>query len=1155
MVYLEKLVMRGFKSYGKKRVEVNFSDSFTTVVGPNGSGKSNIGDAIQFVLGNLSSKSMRASVLQDLIFMGGKDEDPSDEAVVKIHFNNENDGLPVDDDEVIVSRKIKSDNRSIYRINGDRTSRKNILDTLMSAGISPQGHNIILQGDVTEIIKMSPLERRNIIEEVSGIEEYEDKKEEAEKELKKSEENLDKIEFRVSEVEKQVERLEEERNDALRYKHLKDKLKEKEKSLVAGKIDKLKNEIKESEKNLEEFKDEINKKQEEIDEIKSHIKNNENKIEEIDDKIENNEIIDIERKIEREKGKIEGKKRSIDQINERIERLGSEIDDKESKINNLHEKEQKKLEKVQKLKNSKQELDETINSKKEKYEELLGSLEDIDENIVELREELENIEDRLNEDREKFYDLKDKLRNKESELKENQNSLKELRDKEIPLKSKKKDLKKEKEELKELEEKISELRTEYYDMGDKESRKREEIKDIKSELDEKKEKLSEHRRQNSYKRPVREILNIKEDIKGIHGTIGDLIEIKDQDYKTAIETAIGSRLDNIVVEHFDAAKKCINYLKSNKLGRASFIPLDKIKPRPVNNYKDEGVIDLAINLIEFNSKFNKALKYVLGSTLVVEDLNTAKKIENKRMVTLEGELIEKSGKMVGGSKKKRKKSITNVSNLENEIQNLEKKRKKLEEQINQLEDSKIDLRERIAENKANKKNKKQKIENLEKEIEDLSNQKEKREMIIKNLKSTKNELESEIENIKEQFQEKKSSVNELNKKKKELKQRINESESKEIDQEVRKLEEEINDLKDKKMNIESDLNKNESKVEMYQENIKETKNEVNKLKEKIKKLKQDRKSKKEELDRLEQNLTQIKDKKKKINKKVNKLKSNKKDLKNEIEQLNNKKEKLENKKSKLKDKLKSEDIDKARKREKIVDLKEEHNIDGAEKPDDLQKLKTKIKNMKKEINELQPVNMKSIDEYEQVEERYIELKNKKEKLLEEKKSIEEFIKNMEQKKENVFLNAYNTISDNFSIIFKDLSNGGEAHMSINEEDPLDSDSGLEIEASPAGKEIKRIEAMSGGEKALTALAFLFAIQKYEPAPFYLLDEIDAHLDDKNVERVAEMIANSNESQYIVITLRDAMMAKANKIIGVTMENGISRTLGLDMEEASEIIES
>ena len=412
--------MRGFKSYGKKRVEVNFSDSFTTVVGPNGSGKSNIGDAIQFVLGNLSSKSMRASVLQDLIFMGGKDEDPSDAAVVKIHFNNENDGLPVDDDEVIISRKIKSDNRSIYRINGDRTSRKNILDTLMAAGISPQGHNIILQGDITEIIKMSPLERRNIIEEVSGIEEYEDKKQEAEKELKKAEENLDKIEFRVSEVEKQVERLEEERNDALRYKHLKDKLKEKEKSLVAGKIDKLKREIKESEKNLEEYKDEINKKQEEIDEIKSHIKSNESKIEEIDDKIENNEIIDIERKIEREKGKIEGKKRSIDQINERIERLGSEIDDKESKINELHEKEQKKLEKVQKLKKDKKELDKDINSKKKKYEGLLKNLEDIDENIVELREELEDfyrdeveerVRERMSEDSELDDDKKIEIMN------------------------------------------------------------------------------------------------------------------------------------------------------------------------------------------------------------------------------------------------------------------------------------------------------------------------------------------------------------------------------------------------------------------------------------------------------------------------------------------------------------------------------------------------------------------------------------------------------------------------------------------------------------------------------------------------------------------------------------------------------------------------
>lgn len=1154
MVHLEKLVMEGFKSYGNKKVEVTFSNSFTTVVGPNGSGKSNIGDAIQFVLGTLSSKSMRASVLQDLIFMGGKARDPASNALVEVYFNNEDEELPVDDDEVVISREIRSDNRSIYRVNGEKTSRKSILDTLMSAGISPEGHNIILQGDVTEIIKMSPMQRRNIIEEVSGIEEYEDKKKEAEKELSSAKENLDKIEFRVSEVGKQVERLEQERNDALRYQHLKEKLEKDKDSLIAGRIEKLKQEVEKAEEEINEYQGKIEKKTEAIKQIRSDIKEKENKIDEIESEIEDNEIVEVERKKERIKGRIDNKKRNIGHINDRIERSKDKKTEEESKIEELKRKKYEKQSEIEEIKKEKNKIQEKIQNKKEKYESLIQELEDLDENVVELRDQLQKIEDKLEKERDRYYEIKDELNEKEIELKETKNSYENLEDKEIPIEEKERELKTTKNDLENLEDRISDLRSQYYDIGDKESKKRKEIKKIKSKLDDKRDKLEEHRRQTRYRKPVREILDVKGDIKGVHGTVGDLIEIKDQKFDIAIETAIGGRLDNIIVENYESAQKCINYLKTNRLGRASFIPLDRITPRPVNYYEDDGVIDLAIDLIDFDPKFRDALEYVLGSTLVVKDLDTAKSIENKRMVTLEGELIEKSGKMVGGSKKSKNKSMINVSSLENEIKELEDKRDSLEEQINDLEDEKIRLREEIAESKAKKENKEEKIEDLKTEIEDLNDQSKKRQMIKENLESSKKELEKDLSKLNSDFEEKERKIEELSDKKEEIKNKIDESESKEIDQKVRNIEEEISGLKDKKREIESELDSHKSKIEMFDNNIEEAREEINSINEKISDLKENRTKEKEELREKEEKLNEIKERQKDVEEKIDKLKDERKDLRKKIEILNQGEQNLQEDLSELKDNLKKKDIGKARKTERIQDLREEHDLEDAEPPEDLEELETKIEDMKKELEDLQPVNMKSIDEYEEIEERYGELKTKKEKLLEEKKSIEKFIQNMEQKKKKVFLEAYNSISSNFSEVFEDLSEGGEAHMSINEEDPLDSDSGLEIEASPAGKEIKRIEAMSGGEKALTALAFIFAIQKYEPAPFYLLDEIDAHLDDKNVERVANMIKNSEESQYIIITLRDAMMSQADKIIGVSMENGISKTFGLDMNEAMDYIE-
>ncbi|MEM5783008.1 MAG: AAA family ATPase [Candidatus Aenigmatarchaeota archaeon] len=826
MPRIERLEMQGFKSFAKKTI-IEFPTNFSLICGPNGSGKSNILDSICFVLGRTSAKSMRADRLSQLIYNGDK---PAEYAKVSLVLNNSDKIFPLEEEHITISRSINRKGVSIYKLNGNTVTREKIIEILRAGNIHPDGHNIILQGDITEIIEMSPIERREIIDEISGIAEFDEKREKAQKELSVVEERL------------------------------------KEATITL------------------------------------------------------NERFAILKKLEKEK-----------EAAEEFERLSKELDAVRATISKIR---------LTEAELGMKKLEEIIKEKSKICEELDNEIKEIDKSIEEL-------EKKSSESTKQLIERKDEI---------------------------------------ELLRQIEQLKSEI-------SRRKDRIEFIKTDnerLVQLKEKLSAFAIDTN---PV-----IKEILKlgwsGIYGTFGSLIQTEEK-YKTAIEIAAGQHLNDIVVKDIDTTIECIKYLKSKKIGRATFLPLDKIHPRndsEVKKYlKENGVIDIAINLVKFDKKYYNAISFVLGDTLIIENIDVAKKIGigNVRCVTLDGDLIDKSGSIVGGfySKKKTFESL--------EIERIEKN-------INQnnLEMQKIIEEIKIAEEKLNELSKKQIARTSE--FDDIQKMRTQTERLLLQLKMKRKEL----------------AENQLN------------------------ISQEIQNFQLKKARLEAEL-----------ENIKT----------------------------------------------------------------------------------------------EFSNFKEAEIL----KENDIIKLQSIENDLRIKINKLGPINMRAIEEWKKLKESYDEMSSKVNALLEERNKILQVIAEIESQRKNIFMQTLNGIAFHFKKIFKELC-GGESNLKLeyyseNTEIQNLNEAGLIIEATPPGKKTLNIDSLSGGEKTLAALAFLFAIQQYKPAQFYVLDEIDAALDKPNSRKIAEIIKKYSETaQFIVISHNDETISAADCVYGVSMFNNQSKIIGIKM---------
>ncbi|HDM22694.1 MAG TPA: chromosome segregation protein SMC [Methanomicrobia archaeon] len=1139
MVYIKKIEMKGFKSYGEIKVTVPLSEGFTCIIGPNGSGKSNIADALLFVLGGLSAKSMRAEVFSDLIYTGKNTQ----YAEISLYFDNSDNKFPVDKKEVVITRIVFKDGRSIYKVNKKKETRSYVLDLLSEVGITPDGYNIVRQGEIMNFINMTSLERREIIEDISGIAEFEEKKEKGLRELERTEENLARVNLIIEEVKKQMDRLENEKNDAIRYNFLKSEIQKLKGIFLHSKLEKYNRELDSKRKEVIQIKKNAEKLNSELKSYLDSIANLERVMEDLEEDLErknseyleiNGENEDLKRKFSELEQNIKHEEENLERNKEEIERLNREKEETLKEINKIEE-DLRKIEKskisvekeINAIESEIKELEEEIERKtdflKRDYDIIVETLENQKEIFYEKKNKLSSLEDRKLFLSERLKEKKEIYEEKKAEYTKNKS---ELQSYEASLLSTEEDIKRFESEMEKIESRIYHIEGELW-------KKKEDLLRIKSKRSFDLEK----------DRVFKEVLS--SGIRGIYGRVKDLGKTK-KEYSVALEVAGGRRLDYIVVDTDETAKACVKYLKRRKAGRATFIPLNKIKRRtPREVKKKEGFVDYAINLVEFDDKFKPVFEYVFGDTVVIKNIDFAENFEIFRRVTLDGDLIETTGVVTGGFYKPKggfadKDEETRQRTIENEI-------KALNNEKNELEKKLRDLKEKL-------KNSTQRRMGLESGIKTLKMRLETEEIenLERDIKIEQNklrEIEKNIQDLRKEYEVIESSLNEMEAKKGSLYSELMERSGEEIGR-INDLKGDLEIKKKEYQKIDRDFISKKSRLEMLNQNysgilerLKEKNLYSQKMSLKIEEYKKELKNVQERCieteERIKFKIKELEDTKNRRTKKrdeLNNFRKEKDEIEKNLMNLNTRISILEQSIG---------DIEK-----EIEETSEEAELyEKTEIVDDIKQIDFKIKRMEREKESLEPINMRAIEEYEETEQRYLVLKTKYEKILKEKEAVLEFINKVEKRKREVFMETFNRIAENFSSIFFELS-GGEGNLLIeNEADPFSG--GIDIEAKPRGKEIKKIASMSGGEKALTALAFVFAIQRYKTAPFYLFDEIDAHLDDENVRKVAEMIKRvSKESQFIVITLRDAMMASADRLFGVSMKDGISRIVAVELQDTA-----
>ena len=1182
-MYLKRLEMQGFKSFADKTV-LEFMPGITTVIGPNGSGKSNISDGIRWVLGEQSIKSLRGAKSEDIIFAGTQNRKSLGFAETSIVIDNSDGKLPIEYSEVVVTRRIFRNGEAGYFINKTPCRLKDVLELFMDTGIGKDGYSIIGQGKIDEILSNKSEERRNIFEEAAGIVKYRVRKNESEKKLEQTKLNLLRINDIINEIEANIEPLKEQSEKAKKFLSLREELKSIEIGLFKYNIDSYR-------KKIEEIINDVNV-------ITSNQKDEEGRLAVLQNLKEN-----LKQELEEITAKIEETQNLGFESEKKIEQINSEIGVANERIsNNINNQETYKKE-IEELQNRNKEIEEEKENRIEKKDNLLANKEKFVKELEEKQAKLNDLSSKLTEE-EKQIEEKKRVVENNTEIKyankeqtsnletENQNLQKRSKtvineitdtisnlDEKRMMKSdllktfnekesKKNDFKKRLEEISSKKEEANNKIKQYEDkINNKMSELR--IKDSKQKF------LSEmEREKEGYSRTVKAILLECEKSsklnKGVRGVLANLISVPEE-YKTAIEMVLGSLLQNIVTETEEDAKKIIEYLRENNLGRASFLPIASVKGKKIdrlikNNL--DGVIGVAAELIETKKDYEGIIYNLLGKTVIVKDMETAIILARQnsysfRIVTLKGDIINSSGAISGGSVTQKSTSIIGRTNqikeLEKEISKLNKEIEEITKEKENYQTSITSLIQQVAELEQTSQaieieyaTEKQKLESLEETISEL----EKR---LENLKKEKQEIAKTIEENSLKQQEIEQKTIELDKQNTELNTQIqafadkNKENQKYIDDlnfditnlkiSVTSFDESNNSLEEILARIETELQNNLSKIENKNAQIQKAIDENESLNKSIEEYKAQIEQIKLEVSTSSETIDKLRKQKQENNDKTNKTEKEIEEKYSIIEDLKSQANKSEVRKSKLEVEL-----------EQIINKMWEdyevtpNNAQEYKIPNNIQETTKQVKNLREEIKELGSINIDSIEEYKQTKDRYdymceqrLDLENSSNKL---KKIIQDMTKIMKEQ----FEEKFKIINKNFGEVFKELFGGGKAEVRLTDESDI-LNSGIEIEVQPPGKKLQNMSLLSGGERAFTAIALLFAILKINPAPFCVLDEIEAALDDVNVYRFADYLKKfAKETQFLVITHRKGTMEAADTVYGITMEeNGISKLLSMKLK--------
>ncbi|MCL2095639.1 MAG: chromosome segregation protein SMC [Oscillospiraceae bacterium] len=1192
-MFLKTVELTGFKSFPSK-TSITFERGITAIIGPNGSGKSNISDAIRWVFGETSSKAMRGSKMEDVIFGGTKEVRPSSFARVSLVIDNSDNLVDCDFSEIKITRQLARSGESGYFINDRSVRLKDIYELFLNTGVGREGYSIIGQGKIAELISRRSEDRRGIFEEASGISKYRYKKSEAEKKLSNVEDNLTRIKDIVYGLGERLETLGPEAEKAKKYIELYERKKSLEIYTWVDSAEKIKREFEKLISGCEISKFNYENADSEFIRLNEKTDNLYNKIQEINLLYENrkNENHRIANNIVTKNSDIEILKNNISKIRDNIEFNLYEFNRNKSDIEILDRDIADKTIIIDRISSEYKSLELEI-------EDIVNYSEHIEFKLLEINNKIEEINNILSEINTEINELKIKISEKNSEIR-HISERKEILSREIGkigdireknkkelgiLNSLKKSAltEKEKSELK-----LAETENKIKDLVNSEKSKRKELDSLylKSERNENTIQTLTHIYENleGYPDSVKSV--IKRGLKGVNGTIAQLIET-DEKYSEAIEVALGQNLQNIIVDDENSAKEAIRYLKTNNLGRATFYPRNIIKGRFIErekldylcrNNKASGFIDAGSELVSCEQKYINIIKYLLGRTIICDNINNAAKIAERlnymyKIVTLDGQVINAGGSFTGGSTARKSSMLSNKNKIENlKNQNIEhaKNQKEISGQI-----------EKIAGyiNRLNKEYDLQK-EELNSKILDLYNL----DSDIK-LKISEVELgESQINSAENEIRE--NAGNLVRETKKELEGKLSEY-GRKFGENTRILDELKNQAKKTSGEKDAVLIKiNEQRlvlsgvlnnINIETERLENLNRERVNLKNKNARLSDDNKEKNSELISGENKIEAEKKEIEELTKTAGRIALEL--LEYEKGRTNLEKENAETKNN-IKDKAAERDAlfrehtrlesmrsEKEKEHDSIINkLWEEYNLTFSdakemvltsletsqitvitENPGNIAKELSKIKSG---IKELGTVNVNAVEEFKEVSRKYDFLSGQSSDLRDSIESLQKIIDNLETEMKKVFSESMNQINQNFGEVFSELFGGGTAGIIYTDPDNV-LESELEIEVRPPGKNIKHISLLSGGEQTFVAIALYFALLKINPAPFCVLDEIESALDEVNVDRFAGYLKRyASQTQFILISHRRGTMEAANRLYGITMQDkGVSKYLALDINEA------
>ena len=1182
-MFLKSLEIRGFKSFADK-TELKFKKGVTAVVGPNGSGKSNISDSVRWVLGEQSIKTLRGGKMEDVIFAGTQYRKPLGLAQVSLTLDNEDGALDTEYNEVTVSRRIFRSGETEYLINNTKCRLKDITKLFMDTGIGKEGYSLIGQGKIEAVLSGKPEERRNLVEEAAGIVKYKSRKEEAEKKLDNTEDNLVRIRDIISTYEERLEPLRKEREKALKYRDLAEELKVKEVSILIYFIDNVEKQLSELNEQLSKNKEELSAQKVKLNNDKEGLQSLEKEIDQLENKdkaekeiyykkkeeivqIKNDIILDKER-ISSAKDNIIRSEKFLQSITEKINSVKNQKEVLEEELKKSYLEQKNKDNQILKLEKSTNDISSEIN----KIENKIKSLKDDEFELLRGQSEIKNsitlISSDISKKEEKQKEIEQSSSFAQGNIKINLATLDVLNTKIERITSDVKTIElgitEKRKEISKLKQLLNKKDTEYRNV----TKKINEIEANKNML------INLEKHYEGYNRTVKNLMDRISDntIKFAEGTkvLGEVFSVA-KEYETAIEVALGAGISNVITTDEKIAKNLINYLKDNRLGRATFLPLNNIKGNKLDLNSNitgiQGYIGIASEIIKFPSMYEKAINNALGRTIVCSDMDSALNISrrgnnNYRIVTLTGEIIAPGGAMTGGSQKAKNTSIlgrkreieemsllleekiTEQKRLENEIESIKIKQKNSDDEI-------LNSMDEIHSNNIE-------ITKLNGELSALKNETEKLNHTLEITKGEHNRNISEIEKLKGSLERKNQELQNIENQNtsnktnsSEFEQRLNELKNTEItqketltslkiskasfdeviqgkkndfhrkEQELRENTEQVNEYQKEKSENQSKIKELETQIKIKEDEILKTNNVIFEFEETFKKIEAERIKLKDE----------YKNKEARIN--SDSLILNKEE--SEINRLEIQKAKRESEKDSYYTKLNDE-----------LELSLEEAKDIAKEVSDVDEYKENVSDLKRRVTALGVVNLASIEEYIEVKEKYEFMYTQEQDLEKAKEELNTVILEMTDKMKEVFSENFKILNENFNETFRELFKGGNAELILGEGDELTAN--IEINVEPPGKKLQNINLMSGGEKVLSAIALMFAILKMKPTPFCILDEIEAALDDANVFRYAEFLkAFSTETQFIVITHRKGTMEASDMLYGVTMEEkGISKVVSVDL---------